>query len=158
MSYTIAKTMLDPQPALVIHRKVLRSEIARTIGEGLSKIVKLAQQNGIALTGRPFMRCLEAGPDTLTVEPGMRVLTQPAATLTGAGDVLWITLPGGEAATTVHTGKYDDLPKVYAAMEQWMRAEGLKTAGAPWEVYVTDPGENPDPASWRTEVYWPVAE
>ena len=30
-------------------------------------------------------------------------------------------------------------------------------SGAPWESYVTDPADHPDPADWRTEVYWPLA-
>ncbi len=31
-------------------------------------------------------------------------------------------------------------------------------AAAPWESYVTDPAQHPDPADWRTEVYWPLAQ
>ncbi len=30
-------------------------------------------------------------------------------------------------------------------------------AGAPWEIYVTDPAEVADPARWRTDVFWPLA-
>jgi len=29
-------------------------------------------------------------------------------------------------------------------------------AGAPWESYVTDPADYPDPADWKTEIFWPV--
>ena len=32
----------------------------------------------------------------------------------------------------------------------------LSTGDAPWESYVTDPGEVPDVKDWRTEVYWPL--
>jgi len=38
-----------------------------------------------------------------------------------------------------------------------MAANGVRAGGAPWESYVTDPGEHPDPADWRTEVYWPLS-
>ncbi len=38
-----------------------------------------------------------------------------------------------------------------------MEENGLRPAGAPWEWYVTDPAEHPDPADWRTEIYWPAA-
>jgi AraC family transcriptional regulator len=54
-------------------------------------------------------------------------------------------------------GPYDGLRDAYAAIEQWMGREGYKPAGAPWESYVTDPGEVPNPAEWKTEVFWPIA-
>jgi AraC family transcriptional regulator len=155
MTYSIAKTTLSPQPVLVVRRSIKRSEIAATIGECLHKIFLAAQKAGVALAGPPFMRCLNVGPGLMTIEPGMRV----SGTATNAAldeEVLWETLPGGEAATTLHMGKYEDLPEAYAAMEQWMKAEGSKMAGAPWEVYVTDPGDYPDPKDWKTEIFWPL--
>ena len=39
-----------------------------------------------------------------------------------------------------------------------LTADGHAVAGPPWEVYVTDPGEVPDPAAWRTEVVHPIRE
>lgn len=67
------------------------------------------------------------------------------------------TLPGGFAATTIHNGPYDKLSEAYAAVEQWMATEGLVAAGAPWESYLNDPSDHPDPRDWKTEVFWPVA-
>jgi effector-binding domain-containing protein len=40
--------------------------------------------------------------------------------------------------------------------ERWMEAQGFRAAGAPWEAYLTDPAEHPDPADWRTEICWPI--
>ncbi|HTS49736.1 MAG TPA: AraC family transcriptional regulator [Bryobacteraceae bacterium] len=156
MDYSITKTTLQPQPALVVRRTIKRSEIAATIGEVLQKIFLAAQTKGVALMGPPFMRCLNAGPGLMTIEPGMRV-SGSASDVDLGGEIVWETLPGGEAATTVHMGKYEDLPEAYAAMEQWMKAEGLRIGGAPWEVYVTDPGDHPDPKDWKTEIFWPLA-
>jgi len=155
MTYSITKTRLSPQPVLVVRRSIKRSEIAATIADGLQKIFLAAQKAGVALSGPPFLRCLNAGPGLMTVEPGMRV-AGPATNAALDEDVLWETLPGGEAATTLHMGKYEDLPEAYAAIEQWMKAEGLKMGGAPWEVYVTDPGDYPDPKDWKTEIFWPL--
>ena len=33
----------------------------------------------------------------------------------------------------------------------------LRPGGAPWESYITDPADHPDPKDWRTEIYWPLA-
>jgi AraC family transcriptional regulator len=154
MAYSITRKELLPQPVLIIRRRVKRSEIAATIGEALPHIFVYAQQQGIALAGLPFTRYIEMGPGLVTMEPGMRV-TGPAAP--GQGEIVTDTLPGGPAATTTHTGPYDTLPDAYAAIEEWMEAEGLAAAGAPWESYVTDPADYPDPKDWKTEVFWPLA-
>ncbi len=150
MAYSITKQELAPQPVLIIRRRVKRSEIAAAIGEALPHIFLYAQQNGIALAGLPFTRYVEMGPGLVTMEPGMRVSGSAGS---GQGEVVGDTLPGGPVATTTHTGPYDKLPDAYAAIEQWIEAQGLAAAGAPWESYVTDPTDYPDPKDWKTEVF-----
>ena len=154
MAYSITKKELAPQAVLIVRRRVKRSEIAATIGEVLPKIFVYAQQNGIALAGLPFTRYVEMGPGLITMEPGMRVTSPGAA---GQGEVIADALPGGPAATTIHAGPYDKLSEAYAAIEHWMDTEGLVAAGAPWESYLNDPADYPDPKDWKTEIFWPVA-
>jgi AraC family transcriptional regulator len=155
MTYSITKKELSPQPVLVMRHRVKRSEIAKTIAESLPPIFAYAQQHGIALAGPPLTRYSEMGPGLMTMEPGMPIAsgTVPA---TGGSGVVMETLPGGPAATTVHIGPYDQLQEAYAALEQWIRAQGLVPGNAPWESYLTDPGEVPDPKDWKTEVIWPI--
>jgi effector-binding domain-containing protein len=97
----------------------------------------------------------------MTLEPGMRVVLpegSPAGVPTEdvAGEARRDVLPGGPAATTIHTGPYDQLGGAYAALEKWMATEGFAPAGPPWESYITDPAEHPDPKDWQTEVLWPI--
>ena len=153
MSYSIIRKELAPQPVLIVRRRVKRSDIAATIGEALPHIFIHAQQNGIALAGLPFTRYVEMGPGMITMEPGMRVSSPNPS---GQGEIIADTLPGGPAVTTVHSGPYDKLTEAYAALEQWMDAHGLTPAGAPWECYLNDPSEHPNPKDWKTEVFWPV--
>lgn len=61
------------------------------------------------------------------------------------------------AATAVHVGPYETLHETHAAIDQWIAEEGYSAAGAPWEHYLTDPAEVPDPTNWRTDVIWPLA-
>jgi AraC family transcriptional regulator len=166
MTYSIVKKDLVPQPVLIVRRRVKRSEIAAAIGEALPHIFQYAQQHGIALAGHPFTRYVEVGAGLLTIEPGMRVVVseQPPASVDDAArkaasretPVIQDTLPGGPAATTVHAGTYETLSDAYAALETWMESQGLPSAGPPWESYITDPAEHPDPKDWKTEVCWPV--
>jgi AraC family transcriptional regulator len=151
---SIERKELQPQPAVIVRRRVARSEIAATIAESLGKTFPYALQNGLAIAGRPFVRYSDVGPGLMTMETG----TPLAAPAPGAGEVEAITLPGGPAAVAVHMGPYDKLQETYAAIERWMQQQGVKPAGSPWESYITDPAEHPDPANWRTDVYWPISE
>lgn len=151
---SIARCELPAQPALVVRSQIGRHELAKTIGEGLGKTFPYAQKAGIAIAGRPFARYLSSGPGLITVEVGMPVAVAAA----GAGDVEAVTLPAGPAALAVHAGPYDQLSETYVAIERWFEANGCRRNGAPWESYITDPADLPNPADWRTEMYWPMAE
>src|SRR5579883_795632 len=164
MTYSVTKKELAAQPVLVVWRKVKRSEIPSTIAEVLPQVFAYAQQHAIALSGVPFTRYIEMGPGLITMEPGMRIAApledaKPTATSAeGPGaTVAAATLPGGPVATTMHIGPYEALGEAYASVQQWIEAQGLTPGGAPWECYITDPAEYPDPKDWKTEVFWPLS-
>lgn len=143
---------LEPQPALIIRSRVPRSEIAATIGQSLGRIVPHALGRGGTFAGQPFSRYPEFGPGAITLEAGMPLI----APVAGEGDIEALTLPGGPAAVAVHGGGYETMHETYTALERWIAEQGRQPAGPPWEVYVTDPANHPDPADWRTEICWPV--
>jgi AraC family transcriptional regulator len=149
---SIERRELAAKPILYVRLRTARHELPTAIAEGVGKSYMYAQKAGIALAGHPLTRYLSAGPGLLDVEVGIP-LTAGAA---GEGDVQAGELPGGPAVVAVHGGPYEQLSETYAAMERWMTTNGLHPGGAPWEWYVTDPAEHPDPANWRTEVYWPL--
>jgi AraC family transcriptional regulator len=151
---SIDRRELVAQPVLIVRLRVARHEISTAIGEGLGQAFPYALGTGIAIAGRPFSRYLSAGPGLYTMEVGVPVAT----TVAGEGKVEAGVLPGGPVVVGVHGGPYEQLAETYAAMERWTEANGLRVGGAPWESYITDPAEFPDPADWRTEVYWPLAE
>ena len=78
------------------------------------------------------------------------------APFTGDGEVAAGELGGGEAAVGMHVGPYDTLHETYSAMQAWIVSQGRRPSSSMWEVYLTDPEQEPDPAKWQTEVYWPV--
>lgn len=155
MTYSITKTQITPQPVLVVRRRIKPLEVAATLAEVLGQVFQYAQQNGIALAGQPFTRYIEWGPGVWTIEAGLPV-TVHAPTTSATGDVRSDVLPGGFVATTTHTGPYEKLNEAHAAVQQSIEAEGLRPAGAPWEVYTTDPADFPDPNDWKTDIFWPV--
>lgn len=156
VSYTIQSKELAAQPVLVVRRRVPRTEIGATIASSLGLIFGYAQQHGIAFTGHPVSRYVEMGPGMVTMEVAMRVSSALPDRLPASGDVILESFPAGPAACTTHMGPCDTLHNAYAALEQWIAVNGFAPAGAPWEDYVSDPAEHPDPQQWRTDVYWPI--
>lgn len=151
---SIERRELDAQPILKVRTKAARHELSNAIGQCVGKVYMHAQSAGVPLAGHPFTRYLSAGPGLMEIEVGFRVGSGAA----GAGDIEADVLPAGPAAVALHAGPYDQLAETYAALERWMEENGQRPAGAPWESYVTDPADHPDPADWRTEVYWPVTK
>ena len=158
MDYTVSRKELATQPVLVVRRRVRRAEIAATVAAELPKVFLHAQRRGIAIAGYPITRYLETSVGLVTLETGMRVTAHSGEWTAdeGEGEVLADTLPGGPAAATIHSGPYDQLQAAYAALEEWIAANGFHAAGAPWEAYLNDPVDHPNPQDWKTEVCWPV--
>jgi effector-binding domain-containing protein len=55
-----------------------------------------------------------------------------------------------------HTGPYDELSRSYRLMSEVMERDGLTPAGAPREVYVSDPAEVASPNDYETLIVWPI--
>jgi AraC family transcriptional regulator len=151
-SVTVTRKNVPARHALVVARTIAPSQIAATIAECLGPVFAHAQQCGIALAGPPFTRYTRVGIGSLTIEAGFAV----AAPAEGTGQIAAIELPAGPTAFALHRGAYDKLAETHAAIERWLDEQELERAGAPWEVYITDPGERPDPTTWETEIYYPL--
>jgi len=149
---SITRKEIPEQPILYIRRRVVPGTMKEVLAECFGKLFTHGAKAGLPMAGWPLCRYISTGPGLWTVEPAMPL----AAAAEGEGEMQAGVLPGGPVALGIHGGPYEGLPQTNAAIEQWIEANGFKVGGAPWEQYVTDPGEHPDPADWRTEVYWPL--
>ncbi len=140
--------------ALVIRRRIARDEIASALSESLPTVFEFAQRHGLAIAGPPFARYPEVGMGWLVIEGGVTIAEPSSAELTDGIEAL--VIPPGRAVTTIHRGPYENFSVTYQELERWIQEQGLSAAGAPWETYLTDPGENPDPQTWETEIVQPV--
>jgi AraC family transcriptional regulator len=151
---SIVRKDIAPQPVLFIRRRVAAHEVQPALAECFGKLYGYATQKGLPIAGFPLCRYVSTGVGLWTIEPGVPL----AAPAPGEGEMQAGELPGGPVAFAVHAGPYDELGISNAAVERWIEANGHRVGGAPWEWYVTDPGEHPNPADWKTEIYWPLAE
>ena len=69
-----------------------------------------------------------------------------------SGDVVSSTLPAGRIVRSVYAGGFDGLSDAWGALMAWTAGQGLTPAGQFWEVYLTEPSPEMDPADLRTEL------
>lgn len=155
MDYEISRQTLDEQPVLFGRRKAPREELAGVFAEVLPAVFGYAMENGLAMTGPPFVRYVNQSAAFFEVEAGVP-LAEPAVAPADRPDLIAGSLPGGDAAVTVHVGPYETLGDAHIALDKWIDSHSLKGSGGPWEIYLTDPAEVPDPAEWKTQVVWPL--
>lgn len=149
--YTVERRTLSAQPTAVVRGKARIPEIQAFVGHAFGAVAGVLERAGVGMAGMPFARYRIIDGDEFEVEAGfpVRVPIAPEA------DVEPSELPAGPAAATWHLGPYETLGAAYEALTRWIEAEGATPAGPPWEVYYTDPSDQPDPSSWRTEVFQP---
>jgi effector-binding domain-containing protein len=138
------------QPVAVIRSTCSMSELGQRLGEILPAVHAAVLAQGRTPTQPPFVRYLDMDMEnaTLDFEAGIAV----DAPITDADPVYATILPGGEIASAWHVGPYQEIGATHQRLEAWIAAHGRQQDNGRWEVYWTDPGTEPDPAKWRTEV------
>ncbi|MGE0489174.1 MAG: GyrI-like domain-containing protein [Vulcanimicrobiota bacterium] len=143
----------ERQPVVSIRCQTTMAQLSASFGEILPRVFQELQARGAAPAGAPFGRYHAFSPDSIDLEAGLPVTEAP----TVDPPLQASELPACEAAVLVHLGPYDNLKATYDALEAWFKEHGRSQGGAPWEVYLTDPGSEPDSSRWKTEVIWPLA-
>jgi effector-binding domain-containing protein len=147
----IKVTTVAERDVVSIRSSVAPQDIGSMLSVALPEVMRYLGEEGVQPAGAPFSRYHAMG-QKIDIEAGFPV----GAPMAGKGRIRPGTLPGGKVATTLHIGKYQDLGRTYARLQAWIDEHDLETAGPQWEVYLTDPRREPDPAKWRTQVFWPV--
>ncbi len=145
---------IGAQPILGIRITAKMSELGQIMGPLFGEVVAHIQRKGQHPAGMPFAIYYGMEGGEVDVECGVPT----ASSMEGGGRIRSGELPAGTVATVTHMGPYDDLRETWAALTEWMSSQGLVPVGAPWEVYVTDPGAEPDSSKWRTDIFFPVRQ
>lgn len=149
--YQVEAKEVVAQPALVIKGKVKAEKAGEAIGSILGKVGEYLGKNNSHPVGAPFTRTYQFEKGVLEFESGFPVSEGVA----GNGEILSTELPKSKVATTVHVGSQETSENAYRAIHAWMAENGKKEAGAPWEVYLTDPSTTPDSES-KMQIFFPI--
>lgn len=123
--------------------------IGASMGEAFGKISPLV---GDKMAGPPFAIWYQWEGEEFEFDNCIPVSTPIA----GSGDVKSIRTYGGKVVMVTHTGSYETTHYSWEALEKYKTEKGMESNGYPYEVYLTDPGQEPDQSKWITELYWPV--
>jgi len=150
---TFTVETIESRLAAGVRFEVPMAELREAFDRGFSAVAEAAQTQGVAIAGAPFGYYPRLPGDTVEVVVGFPV----AAPITATEDVEPFELPGGRAVVGTHIGPYGTLERTYDELMAWTTAEGLTLAEGMWESYLSDPGAEPDPSTWRTLITWPLA-
>ena len=151
MNYDITRQRIGESTFLYMKGRSSHADIAKTLAGIFGPVFGFAMKNGVELRSPPTTMYVEWGPGMVTIHAGMMV-----ASANPPEGMFVEELPACEAAVTIHTGPYDGLGDAHAAVEEYIAEHKLVKAGPAREVYLTDPGEVPDPKQWKTQVIWPI--
>lgn len=72
------------------------------------------------------------------------------------GKVKYHEVPACKALVVKYFGNYNKVEPVYNAAFEYIGKQGMKSAGPPMEIYVTDPATEKDTTKWLTEIAFPI--
>ena len=139
-------------PTAVIRGVVPMTEMASFFDSTFTRLPAVVAGQGVEITGPAFALYHGAPGATADLEAGFPT----AGEVETDGDVMASRLPGGRVARLVHEGSFDQLGSSWGRLGAWIAAEGLAPGADLWEVYVTEPSPDMDPADLRTELNWTI--
>ena len=155
----------DKLPYMAIRTTVTMKGMATVMPQTMPKLAHWLDAHKVKPTGPEFVRFIKVDMERgLDIEIGLPV----AKAVAGDGQVKPGVLPAGRYVSLTHFGNYSGLVAPNAHLQEWARARGLtwkmnKTkTGEEWagrvEFYNTDPGKEPNPDKWETEILYLVTD
>lgn len=133
----------------VVRGVVPTSELPSFFDRSFSALGAAMTRLGARPSGPAFAYYLRPPEVTSELEVGFPV----DGPVQRGGDVVPSRLPGGRVATVVHQGGYDGLGESWRRLQEWVAQQGLSPAPGFWEVYLTEPTPDGDPAANLTALY-----
>lgn len=132
---------------------VVMADIGASMGAIYGKISAFLGKNNIEISSQPL--CIT---HAYNVESAKFEACIPVAetSVEGVDGIVAGKTYEGPVVKTTHMGNYFEIKGAYEALMAYMKENGKEVSGSPYEIYVTDPMQEPDTNKWITEVYFPV--
>lgn len=141
------------QKALTIKVSVPSNTIGQKMGELYGKLFGHMGESGIQPAGAPFAVYYTYDPNGNTeFEVGVPVND----TAQGTNEIKYKEYPAMKVISTLYVGPYEKVGPTYEALKKYAADNKLETQPVSWEIYVTDPSKETDPAQYQTLIYFVV--
>lgn len=144
---------VEPVTTAVVGGTIAAEEVRDFFDRSFSVLGEALAAQDVTPTGPAFGLYRGIPDETMDLEVGYP--TDRAIEPDGSAEAG--ELPGGRVARVVHAGGFDGLGEAWQRLGGWIAEQGLTPAETYWEVYLTEPSPDMDPAELRTELNWPVA-
>ena len=67
-----------------------------------------------------------------------------------------IELPASKTIMATHFGHYNTVKTTSDALQHYINENKIEVTGSRFEIYITDPMQEPDSRKWETKVYYPI--
>jgi effector-binding domain-containing protein len=136
----------------VVGDVVAMTDLAGFFDRSFSLLATTLAEQGAVILGPAFALYHGTPEESVDLEVGFptdRAVRSEGGVSAGA-------LPGGRVARLTHVGGYDQLGSSWERLRAWIDGQGLTPGPDFWEVYVTEPSPDMDPATLRTDLHWPL--
>lgn len=131
------------------------NDISEKLGELYGEVYQTLAMQGVMPTSQPFARYerfpLQAGDEDKVV---LRAGTFIETVIKTEGRVELGTSQEGNTLQASHFGVYETVGKTHEALQEHAAKEGFEINGSAYEVYITDPGLEPNPENWETRIVY----
>jgi effector-binding domain-containing protein len=146
------KTMdLPARYYIGIRETVKMEDITKVFTKNLPAIFNAVTAKGLEVAGMPSGLYYTWDEATSTTDLFSAAPLKAKASIDGFETV---ELPASKALVIDFYGSYDDISAAHEAMDTYLKEKGLIQVPPAIEEYVTDPGTEPDPSKWLTQVIY----
>ena len=135
------------------------SNISNIMGQQYGSIGMFMGQNNIAFAGMPFTIYHDMNMENGTVIMSNAIPVKDKIVITDDSNILCDYLPKMKVLKATLKGNYSNLSEAWKTTMTYIAENDIKQSELnPFEIYMTDPGDFPNPADWITEIYIPIKE
>tara|TARA_R100000935_G_scaffold9625_1_gene19530 strand:+ start:13722 stop:14780 length:1059 start_codon:yes stop_codon:yes gene_type:complete len=134
------------------------SDIGAKMGAMMGQVMGYMDANNIPTAGQPFTLYNQIDEANGTVIFSACIPVRDRVITPEGSTVVCGFMEPVSALKTTLKGNYENLTEAYAQAQAYMAKNAIQPhpTSKMFEVYVTDPGEVPNPANYITEIYMPV--
>jgi effector-binding domain-containing protein len=150
--YEISITHVEPAIAISIRDNCTVAELGKKFGELYGELGQIIKKQNLKFASHLFGIYHNFRPESVDVEAGIPISGNPEP----EGRMRIMKTYGGKAVCLKYYGPYDKLSEGWSEILNYVNENSLNALAPCFEVYVTDPGSEPDSSKWLTELYFPV--